>query len=70
MNDYKIKFPQGIYNISASNRKDAIEEAVGLFKKEFEGFVDSGEVYLVPEICVNKETGSFYDEKKDQPSLF
>lgn len=51
MPKYNVKIPQGLYKINADNRKDAIDQALEIYKMELANFVKDGRMYAIPDIC-------------------
>lgn len=51
MPKYRVRIPQGLYKINATNRRDAIDKALEIYKKELEMFCEGGKMYSIPAIC-------------------
>ena len=68
MPKYRVRIPQGLYKINASNRRDAIDKALEIYKDELAQFCESGKIYSVPSICMeSKPKDAMLEMSIEQP---
>lgn len=61
---FKMKIPMGVDEIEATSRKEAIDKAMKMYLEGLQKIWDNGNIYAVPEICVDMDAPKEVEEKK------